>query len=65
MRQDQEVRDLAEALKNALALVETCPGLRKINGATDVIQEMGRAAMDAASLIDEYARSPFIGNSNV
>lgn len=56
MYQDDEIRGLAEGLQDTLALVNECSDLRRIKGATDVISEISRAVLEAASLIDEYAQ---------
>lgn len=59
MYQDEEVRDLAEGLRETLAFAKECSDLRQINGGPDVIREISRAVLEAASLIDEYAQLPF------
>ena len=61
MRQDESIRDLAEHLQETLAFANECSDLRQIKGATDVITEMSRAVLEAASLIDEYVQLPFVG----
>lgn len=61
MNQDQVVRELAEDLRDMLAFANECPDLCTINGATDVIREMGRAVLEATSLIDERVSSSFGG----
>jgi NACHT domain len=61
MRQDEVVRDLAEGLHDTLAFATECSDLRQIEGATDVIREICRAVLEAASLIDEYAQLSFPG----
>jgi hypothetical protein len=62
MRQDEVIRDLAEGLRDTLAFASECSDLRQIKGATDVIREMCRAVLEAASLIDEYAQLSFSGD---
>jgi hypothetical protein len=61
MRQDDDIRDLAECLRETLSLANDCPNLREIKGSTSVIREMGRAVIEATSLVDEYVRLPFLG----
>jgi hypothetical protein len=65
MLQDDCIRDLAEGLQDMLAFVNECSDLRPIKGATDVIKEMSRGVLEAASLIDEYAKPSFAGQSNL
>jgi predicted metal-dependent RNase len=62
MRQDEVVRDLAEGLRDTLAVATENSDLRPIKGATDVIREICRAVLEAASLIDEYAQVSFSGD---
>jgi hypothetical protein len=61
MREDENIRSLAESMCQTLAFARRCPDLLKIEGITDVIREMSRAVLDAASLIEEYVRLPFVG----
>ena len=60
---DEVIKDLAEGLQDTLAFANACPDLLKINGSTDVIKELIREVMEAASLIDEYTQQPFVGRS--
>jgi hypothetical protein len=61
IRQDDGIKDLAEGLQDTLAFANACPDLLNIMGATDVIKELIREVMEAASLIDEYTRLSFVG----
>lgn len=61
MCQDGEIRDLAERLQDTLAFANECSDLHQIRGGTDIIKEIIRAVLEAASLIDEYAQLPFAG----
>jgi hypothetical protein len=59
--QDQQIRDLSEELCDMLAFANDCPDLCTVKGATDVIREMSRAVLEAASLVDERVSSSFVG----
>lgn len=63
VRQDEEIRDLAQGLQETLAFANQCPDLLQIKGTTNVIEDIGRSILDVASLIDEYAKYPFTGMS--
>lgn len=63
VRQDEDIRDLAEGLQQTLSFANQCPDLLHVNGATNIIEEIGRSILDASSLIDEYAKYPFAGMS--
>ena len=64
MDQDNQIRDLAEDLRDMLAFANDCPDLCTVKGATDVIREMSRAVLEAASLVDERVGSSFGGKPN-
>jgi predicted RNase H-like nuclease (RuvC/YqgF family) len=59
--EDDAVRDLAESLREMVALANSCPDLLRIAQSTDVIKEMGRTVVEVASVIDEYASPSFWG----
>jgi hypothetical protein len=63
MLQDDAIRDLAESLRDRVAVTNECQDLRVIAGLTNVIKDMGRATLVVVSLIDEYARLYFAGMS--
>jgi hypothetical protein len=55
--QDDSLRDLAESLREMVSVASACPDLRNVKGAANVIEDIGHAAMQVASLIDEYTKS--------
>lgn len=58
---DDTVRDLAENLRETLGIAKEYPDLLKVEGTTNVIEEIGRTSVKVASLIHEYTRLPFAG----
>jgi len=60
--QDDDIRDLVEALREALSLASRYLNLHEINDGTDVA-ETSRVVIAAASLIDEYLRLPYVGQA--
>jgi len=61
MLQDEAVLDLAESLREMVGVANESPDLPVINGTSNVIEEIGRTALQVASLIDEYTKLPFLG----
>ncbi|KAF9470382.1 hypothetical protein BDN70DRAFT_939763, partial [Pholiota conissans] len=57
---DDNVRDLAESLRELLGTAKECPDLPVIKGTTNVIEEIGRMSLKVTSLIHEYTRPNFI-----
>jgi hypothetical protein len=55
--QDDSLRDLAESLREMVGVASACPDLRNVKGTADVVKDIGHAAMQVASLIDEYTKS--------
>ena len=55
--QDDSLRDLAESLREMVGVASACPDLRNVRGTVNVIEDIGRASMQVASLIDEYTKS--------
>ena len=54
--QDDTMRDLAESLREMVGVASACPDLRKVKGTANVIEDIGHASMQVASLIDEYTK---------
>lgn len=63
VQSDDTVRDLAESLRDMLAVSIEFQDLRMIVGLADVIKDMGRATLVVVSLIDEYTKISFAGES--
>src|ERR1700733_15686476 len=61
MLQDHDVRGLAESLREMVGIAAEHPGLPLIRGTTNVIEEIGHLSLQIALLIDECAKSSFIG----
>ena len=60
--QDNTVRSLAESLHKMVDIANTCRDLI-IGGASNIIEEIGRACLQVASLIHEYTKSPLTSDS--
>ncbi|THH11967.1 hypothetical protein EW146_g7869, partial [Bondarzewia mesenterica] len=61
--QDDAVRILAESLYEMLGAAKECPDLTAISGTENVIEEIGRASLEVASVIDEYTKLSFSGRT--
>jgi hypothetical protein len=61
-QQDQAIRGLAEGLREMLGSAVRCGhDLPLIEGTTNVMEEIGQASLEVASLIDEYTKHSFVG----
>ncbi|KIK94239.1 hypothetical protein PAXRUDRAFT_828201, partial [Paxillus rubicundulus Ve08.2h10] len=56
---DDNIRGLAESLRGLVGVASDCP-VAQIKGTPDVIESIERLALEVASLIDEYTKSPFM-----
>jgi len=63
MLQDDDVRSLAESLREMVGIAAECPDLLRIHGTTNVIEEIGRVSLQIALLIDECAKLSLMGQS--
>jgi hypothetical protein len=61
MLQDDDVRSLAESLREMVGVAAECPDLPVVQSTTNVIEEIGRVSLQIALLIYEYAKSSLIG----
>jgi hypothetical protein len=61
MVQDETIRTLAEGLCEMIGAANKVRNLLGIEGAINIIEEIGRLSLQAASLIDEYTKLPFVG----
>ena len=62
--QDQSIQDLGGALREMLATANAVPNLAVIPNTANVIEEISRQSLEVASLIHEYTKLPWAGNSN-
>ena len=44
-----------------VGVAKKCHDIQVIDGTTNVIEEIGRVALEVASLVDEYTKISFIG----
>jgi len=61
--QDGSIRDLADSLREMLGVAKELPDLLVISSTTNVIEGIGRASLEAASLIHEYTKTSFAGRA--
>ena len=59
--QDDAVRGLADSLREMFGIANTCRNLPIIGGTINVIEAMGRACLQVASLIHEYTKLSLVG----
>ena len=60
--QDNSIRDLAGTLREMLATANKIPDLPVIPNTTDVIVDISRQSLRAASLIHEYSKLSLAGD---
>ena len=63
--QDDAVRDLLESLREMAGAASSFTDLPEIDGTVDVIQEIGRASLDAALIIREYTNFTIKGKGSL
>ncbi|KAF7980707.1 hypothetical protein HWV62_37169 [Athelia sp. TMB] len=63
--QDMTVGDLVESLREMAGAASTLVTVPEIPGTTDVIQDIGRASLDAALVIHEYTNSTIAGKTSI
>ena len=61
--QDESIRELAGTLREMLGTANAIPSLLVIPNTTNVIEEISRQSLQVASLIHEYTKLPWAGNS--
>ena len=54
---DGKVRDLSDTLKEMLLVAKTNPDLFVVEGTENLREEIGKAAMEVATLMSEYVES--------
>lgn len=55
--QNASIQELAETLRETLAIANQVPDLMVIPDSTNVIEQIGRQSLRAAALIGEYTKS--------
>jgi len=61
--QDESIRELASDLREMLGTANMIPDLPVIPNTTNVIEEISRQSLQVASLIHEYTKLPWAGNT--
>lgn len=61
MVQDESVRALAKSLNDMVDIANKCAEIQAIS---DVVEEMGRACLEVASLIHEYTKSSSLSETS-
>ena len=61
--QDESIRELAGTLREMLGTANAIPDLPVIPNTTNVIEAISRQSLQVASLIHEYTKLPWAGNS--
>ena len=70
-KEDDNVRDLVDSLCEMAGAASSCPDLKKIEGTTDVAEEIGKASLEAAILVHDYispsirGHASFLGESSL
>ncbi|KZP04730.1 hypothetical protein FIBSPDRAFT_967889 [Athelia psychrophila] len=63
MEQDGSVLELIESMGQMAGAASACPDLLKIAGTTDVIEEIGRAAIEVARLVHDFVQPSIRGKA--
>jgi len=53
---DADIQNIAECLREMLAVGSECLNLQGIKGSTGIVSEISRVTLDVASLVDNYAK---------
>ena len=61
---DGKVRDLSDTLKEMLLVARTTPNLFVVEGTENIIEEIGKAAMEVATLMSEYVESSSLASKS-
>ena len=61
--QDECIRELGGTLREMLATANEVPDLQVIQNTTNVLEQISRQSLEVASLIHEYTKLPWAGNS--
>ena len=68
-KEDGNIGDLVDSLCEMAGAASSCPDLKKIEGTTDVAEEIGKASLEAAILVHDYispsirGQASFLGES--
>ena len=61
---DGKVRDLSDTLKEMLLVAQTTPNLFVVEGTENIIEKIGKAAMEVATLMSEYVESSSLASKS-
>jgi hypothetical protein len=61
---DGQIRDLSDTLKEMLFVAKAVPDLFVVEGTENVIDEIGKVAVEVATLISEYMESSLASKSS-
>ena len=61
---DGKVRDLSDTLKEMLLVARATPNLFVVEGTENIIEEIGKAAMEVATLMSEYLDSSSLASKS-
>ncbi|KAF7974088.1 hypothetical protein HWV62_13393 [Athelia sp. TMB] len=63
-QEDGNVQDLVDSLCEMAGAASSCPDLKKIEGTTDVAEEIGKASLEAAILVHDYVSPSIRGQAS-
>ena len=61
---DGQIRDLSDTLKEMLFVAKAVPDLFIVEGTENVINEIGKVAMEVATLMSEYMESSSLASKS-
>ncbi|KAF7983537.1 hypothetical protein HWV62_21100 [Athelia sp. TMB] len=62
-KEDENVRDLVESLREMAGAAADCRDLKKIEGTTDVAGDIGKASLETAILVHDYVNPSLKGHA--
>ncbi|KAF7978596.1 hypothetical protein HWV62_45320 [Athelia sp. TMB] len=62
-KEDNNVRGLVDSLCEMAGAASACPDLKKIEGTSDVAEELGKASLEAAIIVHDYANPSVRGHA--
>ncbi|KAF7983630.1 hypothetical protein HWV62_20564 [Athelia sp. TMB] len=63
-KEDDNVRDLVDSLCEMAGAAGSCPDLKKIEGTTDVAEEIGKASLEVAIVVHDYVKPSIWGQAS-
>ena len=61
---DGKVRDLSDTLKEMLLVARITPNLFVVEGTENIVEEVGKAAIEVATLMSEYVESSSLASTS-